>query len=79
MRDGKAEEMEEPKKYPFCGHEIDEEKDMYLPERDWRSTFYDPDSGENPIQIHCECGLKFSTGTHDYAEFLEAWNRRVEE
>lgn len=37
--------MEELKKCPFCGHEIDEQKDLYLPERDWHPTFYDPDSG----------------------------------
>lgn len=37
--------MQELKKCPFCGHEIDEQKDLYLPERDWHPTFYDPDSG----------------------------------
>lgn len=43
--------MEELKKCPFCGHEIDEQKDLYLPERDWHPTFYDPDSGGRPY-IH---------------------------
>ena len=62
---------------PFCGKEIDIKKNMYIPERDWKPTFYDPDSGGDPISIHCECGLEFSTGTHDYQEFLEAYNRRA--
>lgn len=61
---------------PICGKEIDIEKDMYLPERDWNPTFYDPDSGGDPINIHCQCGLEFSTGTYDYADFVKAWNRR---
>lgn len=60
---------EELKKCPFCGHEIDEQKDLYLPERDWHPTFYDPDSGGDTIYIHCECGLEFSTGTHDYVMY----------
>lgn len=46
--------MEELKKCPFCGHEIDKQKDLYLPERDWHPTFYDPDSGGDPIYIRCE-------------------------
>jgi hypothetical protein len=62
---------------PLCGKEIDENADMYLPERDWKPTFYDPDSGGDPIYIRCKCGLEFSTGTYDYAEFINAWNRRV--
>lgn len=61
---------------PFCGKEIDIEKDMYIPERDWKPTFYDPDSGGYPINIHCKCGLEFSTGTYDFEEFVNAWNRR---
>lgn len=68
---------EELKPCPFCGRKIDIEKDMYLPERDWQPTFYDPDSGGDPISINCECGLEFSTGTYDYGEFVEAWNRRA--
>ena len=60
---------------PFCGKQINE-TDMYIPERDWKPTFYDPDSGGDPINICCKCGLEFSTGTYDYEEFVEAWNRR---
>ena len=55
---------------------IDMEKDMYIPERDWKPSFYDPDSGGNPINIYCKCGLEFCTGTYDYQEFINAWNRR---
>ena len=62
---------------PFCGKQIDIEKNMYIPERDWKPTFYDPDSGGKSISIHCECGLEFCNGTHDYQEFVEAWNRRA--
>lgn len=61
---------------PICGKEIDIGKDMYIPERDWKPTFYDPDSGGDPINIHCKCGLEFCTGTYDYQEFVNAWNRR---
>ena len=67
----------ELKPCPFCGHEIDTEKDMYIPERDWKPTFYDPDSGGEPISIHCKCGLDFATGTYDWKECVESWNRRV--
>lgn len=66
----------ELKPCPFCGKEIDEEKDVYMPERDWKPTFYDPDSGGDPISIHCKCGLEFSTGTYDYQEFINSWNKR---
>lgn len=48
---------EELKPCPFCGHSIDIEKDVYEPSRDWPPTFIDPDSGGDPINIHCECGL----------------------
>lgn len=41
------------------------------------TVFYDPDSGGNPIAIHCECGLTFYTGTWDWKEAVEIWNRRV--
>lgn len=61
---------------PKCRKKIDIEKDMYIPERDWKPTFYDPDSGGAPISIHCECGIGFSAGTHDWEEFAAAWNDR---
>lgn len=68
---------EELKPCPFCGHSIDIEKDVYEPSRDWHPTFIDPDSGGDPINIHCKCGLEFCTGTYDWGEFVEAWNRRA--
>ncbi|MCM1234162.1 MAG: hypothetical protein NC489_29005 [Ruminococcus flavefaciens] len=68
--------MQELKKCPICGKEIDLEKNMYIPDRDWKPTLYDPDSGGDPISIHCDCGLEFCTGTHDWDEFAEAWNTR---
>lgn len=67
----------ELKPCPFCGKEIDTEKNVYIPERDWAPSFYDPDSGGNPIAIHCECGLTFYTGTWDWKEAVEIWNKRV--
>lgn len=70
---------EELKSCPFCGHRIDIEKDVYDPSRDWSPTFIDPDSGGDPINIHCECGLEFCTGTYDWDEFVKAWNRRASE
>lgn len=36
--------MEKLKPCPFCGKEIDTEKNVYIPERDWAPSFYDPDS-----------------------------------
>lgn len=68
---------EELKPCPFCGHSIDVEKDVYEPSMDWHPTFIDPDSGGDPINIHCKCGLEFCTGTYDWGEFVEAWNRRA--
>ena len=61
----------------FCGHSIDIEKDVYDPSKDWHPTFIDPDSGGDPISIHCKCGLEFCNGTYDWSEFVEAWNRRA--
>ncbi len=69
--------MSELKCCPICGKEIDIENDLYIPERDWKPTFYDPDSGGDPINIHCNCGLEFSTGTYDWNEFVKAWNTRT--
>lgn len=61
---------------PKCGGEINIDEDMYIPDRDWHPTLYDPDSGGNPISIHCKCGIEFCVGTHDWKEFVEAWNTR---
>ena len=52
-------------------------ENVYIPERDWAPSFYDPDSGGNPIAIHCECGLTFCTDTWDWKEAVEIWNKRV--
>ena len=63
---------------PLCGKEINAEKNIYIPERDWKPSFYDPDSGGEPISIRCECGLRFYTGTYDWEEAVKAWNKRKE-
>lgn len=63
---------------PICGRSKTDE-DIRGAERDWEPTLYDPDSGGDPLYIHCECGLVFSTGTYDCSEFVEAWNTRKPE
>jgi len=60
---------------PFCGKNKTD-VDIHGGDRDWHPTFYDPDSGGNPLYIHCECGLEFCAGTWDYKEFVDAWNTR---
>lgn len=50
--------------------------------RDWVDEYgqdgvYVSFSGGDPINIHCKCGLEFCTGTYDWGEFVEAWNRRT--
>lgn len=40
-------------------------------------TYYDPDSGGDPISIHCQCGIEFCAGTHDWDEFVKEWNTRT--
>lgn len=69
--------MERLKPCPFCGKEIDVEKNAYIPERDWKPSFYDPDSGGLPVSIRCECGLEFCTGTWDWEEAIKSWNKRA--
>ena len=34
---------------------------------DWKPTFYDPDSGGDPVSIECECGINFSIWSYDYS------------
>lgn len=43
---------------------------------DWKPTFYDPDSGGDPVSLSCDCGLYFCIGSYDYQETYDAWNRR---
>ena len=49
---------------------------VYGPE-DWKPTFCDPDSGGDPVNYVCECGLTFCIGRYDYYETMKAWNTRV--
>lgn len=35
---------------PKCGKEIDIDNDIYIPDKDWKPTYYDPDSGENQFK-----------------------------
>ena len=62
---------------PKCGREINIDEDMYIPDRDWCPTYYDPDSGGNPISLRCKCGIEFCAGTHDWNEFVKEWNTRT--
>lgn len=57
---------------PICGSEVK----VYGPD-DWKPTFYDPDSGGDPVVIVCDCGLTFSINSYDYQETFDAWNSRV--
>ena len=59
---------------PLCGAKVK----VHGPE-DWRPTFYDPDSGGDPVSIDCECGMSFSIGSYDYQETYMAWNHRAGE
>lgn len=43
---------------------------------DWEPTFYDPDSGGDPYEFDCGCGLAFSTYKYDFNEALADWNTR---
>lgn len=65
----------ELKPCPICGKKI-MKSDMYIPEIDWVPTYYDPDSGGEPISINCKCGRCFCTGTYDWKEFMKSWNKR---
>lgn len=57
---------------PVCGAKVQ----VHGPE-DWYPTFYDPDSGGDPVVLHCDCGLSFSINSYDYRETYKAWNRRA--
>lgn len=43
---------------------------------DWEPKFHDPDSGGDPYEFDCECGLAFSTYKYDFKEALSDWNTR---
>lgn len=43
---------------------------------DWQPTFHDPDSGGDPYEFDCECGVAFSTYKYDFKEALADWNTR---
>ncbi len=61
-------------KCPFCGGEAE----IVGGPENWTPTFYDPDSGGDPIAVVCKtcaCGLHFFDG---YAEAIAAWNRRAQ-
>lgn len=65
--------MNELKPCPFCGGEAE----IVGGPENWTPTFYDPDSGGDPIAVVCKtcaCGLHFFDG---YAEAASAWNRRT--
>lgn len=58
---------------PVCHGEAKE----YGPE-DWKPTWYDPDSGGDPVNYACDCGLTFCIGSYDYHETLKEWNTRAQ-
>lgn len=43
---------------------------------DWEPTFHDPDSGGDPYEFDCKCGVAFSTYKYDFKEALADWNTR---
>ena len=66
--------MPDLKPCPICRAKVN----VHGPE-DWKPTFYDPDSGGDPVSIDCVCGMSFSIGSYDYQETYGAWNRRAGE
>lgn len=62
---------EQLKPCPLCGSAVE----VRGPE-DWHPTFYDPDSGGEPYNIFCKCGLSFSINSYDFKETIMAWNKR---
>lgn len=64
----------ELKPCPFCGSKVS----VYGGPEEWCPTFGDPDSGGDPYYVRCNCGLDFCTGCVEYDEFVERWNRRVD-
>lgn len=60
---------------PKCGRPKTN-NDIHGGFEEWVPTFYDPDSGGEPLYIECECGYRFSF-SHEYKDFVEAWNKRA--
>ena len=57
---------------PLCGGEVTE----HGPE-DWKPTWYDPDSGGDPVEYSCKCGFALCIGSYDYYETRKAYNTRA--
>lgn len=43
---------------------------------DWSPTFNNPDSGGDPYEFYCDCGLVFYSKEPEYQEALLLWNTR---
>lgn len=56
---------------PLCGESV-----AVHGLEDWEPTFYDPDSGGDPYEFDCECGLAFGTNCYDFNQALALWNTR---
>lgn len=63
--------MEELKKCPDCGQAVE----IHGGDEEWIPTYYDPDSGGEPYNIRCSCGLRFTIGHCDFDEFIKEWNK----
>jgi hypothetical protein len=57
---------------PLCGRDVS----VHGPD-DWKPTFYDPDSGGDPVFVSCACGLTFCCNSYDYEETCNVWNKRL--
>lgn len=58
---------------PFCG----EEATIIGGPENWTPTFYDPDSGGEPIAVVCKCGCGLYGAFWDYSDAVKAWNQRT--
>ncbi len=58
---------------PLCGREVI----ITGGPEEWYPTWWDPDSGEEPYRIACECGCGLDMGYCELDELVEAWNRRI--
>ena len=77
-RRGSSKPPAEPVVKPYgCDFEWNWNYKVELAMKDRFPTYYDPDSGGDPISIHCQCGIEFCAGTHDWDEFVKEWNTRT--